>query len=197
MADVCLEPVSFRNALYQCTNGTPEITDLHLGWCKATTNNLPFPHFHGVICRHWKQLHTICRTLWMFTNQSHAIIHGPRSLIKQFCYRHCYWWDSTLPSVQQTHNASISEVCLEPVCFWNALYKCTNGTHENRSALRLMQGYNQQYSITSYLWGQVSNRRLWYEQTHKMMQVCTGKPSELQLPVQNPAREGPCTSMSY
>ena len=49
--DVCLEPVSFRNALYQCTNGTPEITDLHLGWCKATTNNLPFPHFHGVICR--------------------------------------------------------------------------------------------------------------------------------------------------
>ena len=29
------------------------------------------------------------------------------------------------------------------------------------------------------------------------MQVWTGKLSELQLPVQNPAREGACTSMSY
>ena len=29
------------------------------------------------------------------------------------------------------------------------------------------------------------------------MQVWTGKLSELQLPVQNPAREGTCTSMSY
>ena len=36
-----------------------------------------------------------------------------------------------------------------------------------------------------------------YEQTHNMMQVWTGKLSELQLPVQNPAREGACTSMSY
>ena len=36
-----------------------------------------------------------------------------------------------------------------------------------------------------------------YEQTHSMMQVWTGKLSELQLPVQNPAREGACTSMSY
>ena len=35
------------------------------------------------------------------------------------------------------------------------------------------------------------------EQTHNMMQVWTGKLSELQLPVQNPAREGACTSMSY
>ena len=32
-----------------------------------------------------------------------------------------------------------------------------------------------------------------YEQTHNMMQVWTGKLSELQLPVQNPAREGACT----
>ena len=32
-----------------------------------------------------------------------------------------------------------------------------------------------------------------YEQTHNMMQVWTGKLSELQLPVQNPAREGSCT----
>ena len=36
-----------------------------------------------------------------------------------------------------------------------------------------------------------------YEQTHNMVQVWTGKLSELQLPVQNPAREGACTSMSY
>ena len=36
-----------------------------------------------------------------------------------------------------------------------------------------------------------------YEQTHNMMQVWTGKLSELQLPEQNPAREGACTSMSY
>ena len=36
-----------------------------------------------------------------------------------------------------------------------------------------------------------------YEQTHNMMQVWTGKLSELQLPVQNPAQEGACTSMSY
>ena len=36
-----------------------------------------------------------------------------------------------------------------------------------------------------------------YEQTHNMMQVWTGKLSELQLPVQNPAREGACTSISY
>ena len=36
-----------------------------------------------------------------------------------------------------------------------------------------------------------------YEQTHNMMQVRTGKLSELQLPVQNPAREGACTSISY
>ena len=36
-----------------------------------------------------------------------------------------------------------------------------------------------------------------YEQTHNMMPVWTGKLSELQLPVQNPAREGACTSMSY
>ena len=35
-----------------------------------------------------------------------------------------------------------------------------------------------------------------YEQTH-MMQVWTTKLNELQLPVQNPAREGACTSMSY
>ena len=36
-----------------------------------------------------------------------------------------------------------------------------------------------------------------YEQTHNMMQFWTGKLSELQLPVQNPAQEGACTSMSY
>ena len=36
-----------------------------------------------------------------------------------------------------------------------------------------------------------------YEQTHNMMQVWTGKLSEPQLPVQNPAQEGACTSMSY
>ena len=36
-----------------------------------------------------------------------------------------------------------------------------------------------------------------YEQTHNMMQVWTGKLSELQLPVQNSAREAACTSMSY
>ena len=36
-----------------------------------------------------------------------------------------------------------------------------------------------------------------YEQTHNKMQVWTGKLSELQLPVQNPAQEGACTSMSY
>ena len=36
-----------------------------------------------------------------------------------------------------------------------------------------------------------------YEQTHNMMQVWPGKLSELQLPVQNPAREGACTNMSY
>ena len=36
-----------------------------------------------------------------------------------------------------------------------------------------------------------------YEQTHTMMQVWTGKLSQLQLPVQNPAREGACKSMSY
>ena len=36
-----------------------------------------------------------------------------------------------------------------------------------------------------------------YEQTDNMMQVWTGKLSVLQLPVQNPAREGACTSMSY
>ena len=36
-----------------------------------------------------------------------------------------------------------------------------------------------------------------YEQTHNMMQVWMGKLSELQLSVQNPARKGACTSMSY
>ena len=53
------------------------------------------------------------------------------------------------------------------------------------------------------LWGQGygrTDRRMdisWYEQTHNIMQVWTGKLSELQLPAQCPAREGACTSMSY
>ena len=37
--------------------------------------------------------------------------------------------------------------------------------------------------------------KLW--QTHNMMQVWMGKLSELQLPVQNPAREVACTSMQH
>ena len=50
-------------------------------------------------------------------------------------------------------------------------------------------------------WGEHSQKGVTdisqYEQTHNMMQVWMGKLSELQLPVQNPARDGACTSMSY
>ena len=44
---------------------------------------------------------------------------------------------------------------------------------------------------------QLSTDIFMYEQVHNMMQVWPGKLSELQLPVQNPARVVPCTSMSY
>ena len=36
-----------------------------------------------------------------------------------------------------------------------------------------------------------------YEQNHNIMQVWTGKFSELQLPVQKLVQEGACTRMSY
>ena len=101
---------------------------------------------------------------------------APSAQYAWFC-----WWTQKI-----WMTSLITMFAVRPICVQDSIFKMSSESPGRCSG-------NPQGSWTFQALTDVFQ----YEQTHNMMQVWTGKLSELQLPVQNPAREGACTSMSY